>query len=319
MFRIVRTVLLAAALLATGLGVDAAEWPQKPVRAVVPFPAGGASDRLARSFAEELSRALNQQFVVDTRSGAAGAIGTEVAAKAEPDGYTFLFGPANPLTIVPHLRKTPYARDDLVPVARLGTYVSAVAVRNSLPATSLAEFVALAKAKPGTLRFGSSGVGAASHIRIEALKLAAGIDVIHVPYRGGSEELQDLLGEHIDAMTENIIFPHAKAGRLRMLAMIADERHPEFPDVPTVREAGYPEMNTPLTFAVFAPAGTPQPIIARLNHEVVKIAKLPEMRDRMLQIGFTMGYDTPEQIKAVVAEEYAIYEKIIRAANIKAE
>jgi len=286
---------------------------------VVPFPAGGATDNLARAFAKELSEALGQPFVIDNKAGAAGSIGTDLVAKAPPDGYTFLFGPANPLTIVPHLRKTPYVLEDLVPVARLGTYIAGLAVRNSLPVKSLKEFVELAKAKPGQLTFGSSGNGGMAHIRIEALKQAAGIDVIHVPYKGGPPEMQDLLGDRLDAMTENIIFPQAKAGNLRMLAIIGEERHPDFPDIPTVREAGYPEINTPGTFAVFAPRGTPEAIIKKLNAEVIKIAKTPQMRERMMAIGFAMAFDTLQQIKAAVEQEYAIYGKIIEAGGIKVE
>ena len=218
---------------------------------------------------------------------------------------------------MPFLRKTPYTLNDFVPVARLGTYIAGLAVRNSLPVNSLQEFVALAKAKPGQITFGSSGNGGMAHIRIEALKQAAGIDVIHVPYRGGPSEMQDLLGDRLDAMTENIIFPMAKAGELKMLAIIGDQRHPDFPDVPTVGEAGFPELNTPGTFAIFAPRGTPQSIIARINAEAVKIAKMPEIRDRMMTLGFVMGYDTPSEIKTAVDQEAAIYGRIISLGNIK--
>jgi tripartite-type tricarboxylate transporter receptor subunit TctC len=296
-----------------------ADWPTRPVTAIVPFPAGGATDNLVRAFAQKLSDALGQPFVVTNYGGAAGGIGTEQAAKATPDGYTFLFGPANPLTIVPYIRKTTYKLDDFIPVARLGTYIAGMAVRNSLPVNTLQEFVALAKSKPGQITFGSSGIGGMAHIRIEALKQAAGIDVLHVPYRGGPAEMQDLLGDRLDAMTENIIFPMAKAGRLKMLAIIGDHRLPDFPNIPTVAEAGFPELNTPGTFAIFAPRGTPPAIVTRLNAEVVKIARQPEMREQMLTIGFDMGYDTPQEIKAAVDKEAEIYQKIIRAGNIKAE
>jgi tripartite-type tricarboxylate transporter receptor subunit TctC len=313
-------ILVVAAFFLFPVVADAqADWPTRPVTAIVPFPAGGATDNLVRAFAQKLSDALGQPFVVTNYGGAAGGIGTELAAKATPDGYTFLFGPANPLTIVPYIRKTTYKLDEFIPVARLGTYIAGMAVRNSLPVNSLRDFVALAKSKPGQITFGSSGIGGMAHIRIEALKQAAGIDVLHVPYRGGPAEMQDLLGDRLDAMTENIIFPMAKAGRLKMLAIIGDHRLPDFPNIPTVAEAGFPEMNTPGTFAIFAPRGTPPAIVMRLNAEVVKIAKQPEMRDQMLTIGFDMGYDTPQEIKAAVDKEAEIYQKIIRAGDIKAE
>jgi tripartite-type tricarboxylate transporter receptor subunit TctC len=313
-------ILVVIAILLFPIFADAqADWPTRPVIAIVPFPAGGATDNLVRAFAEKLSDALGQPFVVTNCGGAAGGIGTELAAKATPDGYTFLFGPANPLTIVPYIRKTTYKLNDFVPVARLGTYIAGMAVRNSLPVNSLQEFVTLAKSKPGQITFGSSGIGSMAHIRIEALKQAAGIDVLHVPYRGGPAEMQDLLGDRLDAMTENIIFPMAKSGKLRMLAIIGDHRLSDFPNIPTVAEAGFPELNTPGTFAIFAPRRTPATIVTRLNAEVVKIARLPEMRDQMLTIGFDMGYDTPQEIKAAVEKEAEIYQKIIRAGNIKAE
>lgn len=312
-------VCAAFILSLPALSIAQTDWPTKPVRVIVPFGPGGATDALARAFTIKLSESLNQPFVVDNRGGASAAIGTEIAAKAAPDGYTFLFSPANPLTIVPYLRTTPYTRDALVPVARLGTYIAGLAVRNSLPVRSLSEYVALAKAKPGQLTFGSTGTGSMSHIRIEAFKQAAGIDILHVPYKGGAAELQDLLGERVDAITETLIFPLAKAGKVRLLAIIADQRHPDFPDVPTVREAGYPEINTPGNFAVFAPRGTPQRIISRLHDEVVKISNLPEMRERMMLIGFAMGQDSIEELKAAIDDEYVVYGRIIKAANIKAD
>jgi tripartite-type tricarboxylate transporter receptor subunit TctC len=311
-------LLVAAILLWPAVAAAQADWPNRSVTAIVPFPAGGATDNLVRAFAQRLSEALGQPFVVVNHGGAAGAIGTGLVAKAAPDGYTFLFGPANPLTIVPNLRSTSYALDDFVPVARLGTYIAGLAVRNSLPVNSLQEFVALAKTTPGKITFGSSGIGGMAHIRIEALKQAAGIDVLHVPYTGGPAEMQDLLGDRLDAMTENIIFPMAKAGRLKLLAIVGDARHPDFPDLPTVGEAGFPELNTPGNFAIFAPRGTPQSIVTRLNAEVVKIAKTPEMRDAMMTVGFAMGYDTPEEMKKAIDDEAKVYARIIRAGNIKA-
>lgn len=317
---IAAAMLLAPTLFVPGGAAAQTDWPTKLVRAIVPFPAGGATDSLARSFAEALSRELGQTFLIENRSGAAGAIGTDAVAKAAPDGYTILITPANPLTIVPYLRKQlPYAREDLVPVARIGTYVAALGVRPTLPVHTVAELVALAKAQPGKISYATSGYGGGAHIRLEALKLAAGIDMVNVPYKGGSEELTDLLSGNVDAMTENIIFAQAKVGKVRLLAMVSDQRHPDFPDVPTIAEAGYPEMNLPLSFAVFVPKGTPRAIIDRLNAATVKASHDPDLAARMLTIGFSMGFETPEQITKELDDEYALYGKVIRAADIHGE
>lgn len=295
------------------------DWPSKPVRAIVSFPAGGATDNLARAFAKELSDSLGQQFVVDNRGGAAGSIGTDAVAKAAADGYTLLFGPANPLTIVPHLRKTPYTLDDLVPIARLGTYVAGVAVRKSLGIDSMKEFVALATRDPGKLTFGSSGIGGMSHIRLEALKAAAGIKVVHVPYKGGAELLQDLMGERIDMMIENLFFPQVKQGQVKMIAVVGDRRLPDFPSIPTVAEAGFPEMNTPGTFAIFAPRGVSQAIVSKLNAAVIQIAQTPAMQRRMMDLGFMMEFDTSEELGRKIRDEYALYGRIVRAAGIEGQ
>lgn len=310
---------MAAVLLmaASAPAFAQAEWPARPVRAVVPFPPGGATDSLVRAFTVKLSESMGQPFVVDNKGGASGAIGTEFVANAAPDGYTLLFSPSSPLTILPLLRKTPYARDALVPVGRLGTYVAGFAVNNSLPVKSLAEYVALAKSKPGQLTFGSTGVGSMGHIRVEALEQSAGVKILHVPFSGGAPVLQALLGNQVNTMADSAIFPLVKEGKLRLLAIISDQRHPDFPDVPTVREAGYPAINTPGTFAVFGPQGMPQQIVSRLNAEIVKISQLPDIRKRMMAIGFNMGQDSVSELNDTIEKEYGIYKKIVDNADIK--
>jgi tripartite-type tricarboxylate transporter receptor subunit TctC len=181
------------------------------------------------------------------------------------------------------------------------------------------EFVALAKASPGKLSFGSAGIGAVSHIRVEVLMRTAGIELVHVPYRGSAEALNDLLANNVQIMIENIVFPHVKAGKLTMLAMLAEKRHPDFPDVQTVQEAGYPDFNTPLWWGLFAPPGTPPAILDKLNAATVALAATPDMQQRMLALGFTTGTDSQAELKADIAKQDALYTKIIAEAKIKNE
>ena len=313
-----KLLLVVACLtsLLSGIAAAQSDWPQKPVRVIVPFAPGGSNDAIARQFCEPFSQALGQQFVIDNKGGAGGAIGTEAAAKSPGDGYTLLVGPSAAFTVIPHLRKPPYTLDEMIPVARLGTYIAGLAAHPSLPANSMRELVALAKAKPGSISFASSGIGAVSHIRLEAFKLAAGVDLVHVPYRGSAEAINDLLAGHVQLQTENIVYPHVKAGRLKMLAMIYDQRHPDFPDVPTVAEAGYPEMNTPLWYGLFAPPGTPTGVVERLYAESMKLARTPDMQARLMSLGYAVGFETPAELREVLHREDALYEKIIREAKI---
>jgi tripartite-type tricarboxylate transporter receptor subunit TctC len=313
-----RRTALGSVLLLTTLA-HAQKWPERSIKAVVPFPAGGSTDNIARIFAKELAEALAQPVVVENRGGGAGSIGTENVVRAPGDGYSLMFSSAFPLTLVPQLRPTSYTVDDLVPVARLGTYISGFVVRSSLPVKTLKEYVEMAKAQPGKLTFGSSGAGGLSHVRIEALKQAAGINVTHVPYQGGAAAMQDLLGDRIDTMAENIIFPHVKSGKLRMLAILAETRHPDFPDVPTAREAGFPELNTPAVFAAFAPKGTPAAVVQALNAEIVRISRKPQVREKLMGLGFQAGEDTVQEVRAAVAGENAVYARLVKSAQLKAD
>jgi tripartite-type tricarboxylate transporter receptor subunit TctC len=314
-----RALVCAAFALVRWENANATDWPQHPVRVIVPFAPGGSTDAVARPFAEALSRVFGQQFVIDNKGGAGGALGTEAMVKSAPDGYTICVCPSGSFTIIPHLRPLPYARDDAVAVARAGTYLAGLTVHPSLGVRTVQEFVALAKAKPGKINFASSGLGTVSHIRVEILKRAVGIDLVHVPYRGSAEALNDLLADHVQVMIENIVYPHVKAGKLTMLAMLADKRHPDFPDVPTAAEAGIADVATPLWWGFFAPAGTPQPILDRLNAEAVKIAGTEEMRDRLLRMGFAAGTDDMPSLRADVLKQDGIYKKIIAEAAIRNE
>ena len=216
-------------------------WPTRPVKLILPYAPGGATDFIGRPWAEKLQQAFGQPFVIDNRGGASGAIGTEAAARSTPDGYTLLLTPGATLTVLPLLRKVGYdARKDFVPVADVGDLVCGFVIVPSLGITSIKELVDYARKNPGKLAYGSAGLGTYSHMRIEMLKLKAGIDILHVPYRGSADALNDLLSGQVQMMNEINVLPHVKAGKLKLLDINYGTRHPDFPDVPTLTEAGYP-------------------------------------------------------------------------------
>lgn len=307
-----------AALMMTA-GAAQAEWPERPVKIVVPFAPGAGADAIARPYAEGLSKALGQQFVIESRGGAGGVIGFEAVIKSPADGYTVLFGHSAGLTMLPHLRQVSYRIDELIPVARLGTQVGAVVVHPGLGVKTLAELVAKAKAAPGTVSAGVAGIGTAGHIRLEILKRAGGMDMLLVPYRGNGELTNDLLAGVVQVATGNNFYPFVKAGRLTALAMTSDQRLPEFPDVPTVAEAGFPDVNVPFWYAAFLPPGTPQPIVTKLHDAIVALAHTPDMQQKLTQVGFVTGYDTLDELPKAIARENANLGKVIRDADIKSE
>ena len=312
-------VLAAVPLLAGSLAAAAQSWPSRPVKIIVPYAPGGSTDNAARGFADKLSTALGQQFVIENKGGAAGAIGVEAGAKSPPDGYTFVVLPAATVTVLPHGRKTPY--DPFKDFAYVGRFVFGTltfAVNPSVPANSMREFIAHAKANPGKLLYGSSGVGAMPHITFEVLKEMAGIDVVHVPYRGGAEAINDMLANHVQAAGESNTMPHAKAGKAKLLAVIDTERHPDFPDVPTMAEVlpGYDVVNW---FGMAAPAGTPSEVVQRLSDELNKAAAMPDVKARMLPLGLRPSADTPAQMTAVVRQEYDRYGALVKRHNIQME
>ena len=312
-------LMLGAALAALPAGAQEA-WPTKPVRLIVPYAPGGASDTLARPWAERLSQALGQQFVIDNKGGAGGQLGTEAAAKSAPDGYTLLVGPNAPMTVLPHLRKVPYDPfKDFVSVARAGDLVCGFALHPSVPANNLQELIAYTKSKPGTVHYGSAGLGTATHLRIEMLKLRTQADIVHVPYRGSAEALNDLLGGHVQMMNEIVLLPHVKAGKLKLIAINYPTRHWDFPDVPTLTELGYPNSDVPIMYAVWAPKGTPQAIVDRVNAEFVKLAQTPDMQARMREIAVVVPLQTPAEMDVTMQADSAANAELIKAANVKLE
>ncbi len=295
-------------------------WPEKPVRIILPYAPGGATDAIGRPWADKLSQAFGQQFVIDNRGGASGMIGVETVVKSAPDGYTFLLTPNSAIAIVPYLRKAPYdATKDLMPVGRVGDIVGGFVVHPSVGVKTMQELIAYAKKNPGKLTYGSAGLATSTHLRIEMLKLRAGINILHVPYRGSADALNDLLAGNVLMMNEIVVYPHVKAGKLVLLAVNHSERHWDFPNVPTLREAGVPDADVPIWFAMFAPAGTPKDIISRLNAKMAEIAKTDDMKAKMRAIGVSIPVQSPEDLGKHLAADIKANLDVIKAANIKVD
>jgi tripartite-type tricarboxylate transporter receptor subunit TctC len=294
-------------------------WPDKPVKLILPYAPGGGTDLIGRPWAEKLAQSFGQQFIIENRGGAGGMIGTEAAAKAAPDGYTFLLTPNATLSVLPSLRKTPYDPKSFLPVGRVGDFVTGFSMHPAVGPKTFKEMIEYAKANPGKLSYGSAGLGTATHLRIEMLKYRAGIDILHVPYRGSADALNDHLPNTVQMMNEINTIPHVKAGKLLLLNINNATRHPDFAEVPTLTECGYANSDVPIWYSLFAPAGTPKPIIAKLNAKIVEIASSEEMRDRMRSINTVVPTQTPEEMVAYLEEDTARNVELIKATNMKLE
>ena len=312
--------LAALSLLASSWSSEAQTWPDRPVKIVVPFAAGGGTDVIARPWAEELSRHFGQPFVIENRGGASGIIGVESVIKSPADGYTLLVSGNSPLTLQPILRKTTWdPRKDLMPVGRLGDFVTGFAVHPSTGIKSMAELLDYARKHPGKLAFASAGQGSGTHLRLEALKLKTGVDILHVPYRGSADGLTDFLAGNVQLMNEIVVLPYAKAGKVTMLAMSHTSRHPDFPNVPTLTEVGIRDADLPIWMSMWAPAGTPAEIVQRLSARIAEVARSTDMKKKMLAISVDIPVQTPAEISTVLSDEINRNETIIKAANIKVE
>ena len=317
-------IRLVGATLAAGVSTRhsarAQSWPDRAIKLIVPYAPGGATDLIARPWADKLSQAFGQQFVVENRGGASGMIGVEAASKAPPDGYTLLLTPNNPLTILPSLRKMPYdAANGFEPIARIGDMVCGFVIHPAVGPKTFQEMVDYAKKNPGKLAFGSSGLGTATQLRLEMLKLKAGIDILHVPYRGNADALNDILANNVQMMNEINPMPHVKAGKLILLDISYPERHPDFPGVPTLFEVGYGEAYVPSWYSIWAPAGTPREIIDKLNAKMVEIANTPEMKARLLAINVAFTPQTPEEMGRHLVDDTKRVAELIRLTNLKLE
>lgn len=318
------TLALCAALLAPWTAFAQA-WPAaKPLRMVIPFPAGGATDIIGRLVAQKLAGALGQQVVVDNKPGAGGTIGADLVAKAPPDGYTILMATSSTHSIGPALSaRLPYdAFKDFAPVALVANAPSVLVVGQSFPAATAQELVALLKKNPGKYNFGSSGIGTYPHLAAEMLKLrAGGLFVVHIPYRGTGLVITDLVAGQIGFLMDSIVSaqPHIRDGRVRALAVSGTRRSGSLPNVPTFAEAGVPGMDFSNWFGVFAPAGTPAEVVSRLNRELNAIVRSPEVADLLARSGAEPAGSTPEQFAKIYRDEYENWKIVIQRAGIKAE
>jgi tripartite-type tricarboxylate transporter receptor subunit TctC len=311
--------LIAGNLAAYGVVADAQTWPTKPVRLVVPYVPGGATDLVSRTVAERLSAVLGQQVVVDNRPGATGTIAFDSVAKSSPDGYTVVTA-ADSLTLLPSMFKniTFDPRTSFTPIALMSTQPLVLAVHVATPATTVKEFIALAKAKPGTLTFASSGIGTSQHLSGEWIKKMTGIDMQHVGYKGGGQAIVELSGGQVPVavLGSSTVIPQMKAGRVRILAVTSKKRSAALPNVPTLSESGLTGFDVYQWTAMLAPAKTPKPIIAKLNADVAGVLKQPAVRERLESAGFEAQAGSPAEVEALIRDGMIQWGKLIKELKL---
>ncbi|MBK0392651.1 Bug family tripartite tricarboxylate transporter substrate binding protein [Ramlibacter algicola] len=317
-----RQALAALALSATGAAWAQAAWPTRPVRIVVAYPPGGVSDAVARSLADRLGPALGQSVIVENKAGASGSIGLDAVAKST-DGHTFGFAAISPVALNPHLGKSPFdPQKDLVPVVGVMDSPVLLLATSATQAKDLRELLAAARAKPGSIRWATSGPASLGHLMLEQLKAAAKVDISHIPYKGGGQQINDALSGQFEVLSVNAggaITQHVKAGKFRVLAVGAPARLDPFPDVPTLAEAGYPAANLSSVFGLFAPAGTPATVVEKLNAEVNRALANADVRARLAAGDNVPTGGTAAAFARLIAQESANNARIIKAANIQVD
>ena len=317
--RILVGVGLAAAAVAFA---QAQDFPSRPVRFIVPFSPGSATDALARILGQKLADAWGQQVITDNRPGAGSVVGTNIAAKSIPDGYTLISVSASHAVNATLYSKLPFDPvKDFAGVTRVASVPNVLVVGQHVQAKNLVELINLAKAKPGVLNYGSAGIGAASHLNAEAFNSAAGLKMTHIPFKGFTEQLTEIYAGRVDLTwaPQILAMSHIKAGKLRPLAMSTAKRSSALPEVPTVGEAGVPGFVFDPWFAVLVPAATPKPVINKLNADIIKVLQLPDVRDRLLGQGAEPVWDTPAELDAYLRSEVAKLGKIVRASGARVD
>jgi len=322
----VKTMLKTGLLLAMALAAlpaQAAEWPDKPIRVILSVPAGATPDVTARLVFPGLMQQLGVSLVADNRAGGGGVIGAEIAAKSAPDGYTLFISSPGALTILPHMRKNiPYDTiRDFAPVSLISIGPFVLMTHPSVPAKTVKELIALAKAQPGKLNYASAGNGVANHLAGELFKQMAGVDIVHVPYKGAPQAVTDVLAGHMNMMFNSVapIVAHIKTGKIRVLGIASLQRSPQLPDVPTIHESGVPGFEAVNWFGMFAPAKTPRAIINRVNGALVKTVKTPELQAQFIALGADPVGSTVEEFAAFVKRDMEKYEKVVRISGAKVD
>jgi len=313
--------LPAGLFLLCAFSALAQDYPSRPIHLIVPYTPGTGADILSRVLGPKISERWKVAVVTDNRPGATGNIGAAEAAKSTPDGYTLLLT-ATSFTTNPALKPAPFDPvKDFEPVALLATGALGVYVNPQVPAKNMREFVALAKSQPGKLYYSSPGNGGPQHLAMELLKLETGMDIVHVPYKGAAGAISDLVGGHVQSMISALqtVAPHVQSGRLRMLAVMSTRRSDAFPDVPTLKEAGMPDLEVETWYAMFAPAGTPQAIVSRLNGQLNELLKEADVKDVIEKQGLVPGGGTPQALGARVKRELVSWTRVVRAAKIQAD
>jgi len=318
----VRELVAAALGMALAHGAAAqATYPTRTITMVVGFAPGGGTDTVARIVAQKVGASVGHSVVVENKPGAGGNVATGDVARSAPDGYTILLGSVGSLAVAPHLiAKLPYdPLRDLAPITMAVEFANVLVVQPSVPAGTVAEFVKLAKDKPGTITYGSSGIGGAGHLAGELLKLMAGADIVHVPYKGGGPAMQGMLGGQVSAIfaTPVTAGPHIKAGKVRAIATTGATRAAYLPDVPTIAESGYPGYEATNWYAFLAPAGTPKPVLERLQRELVQALKAPDVRESLDKQGIEAKPGTPEELRKYMERELATWGRVVREAKIQ--
>ena len=319
--RALNTALAALALLIPASAL-AQSWPDHAIRLVVPFPAGGPTDIIARVVGQAMTDALGQPVVIDNRGGAGGVTGTDQVARAAPDGYTLALSSAGALSISPSLQRMPYnSTRDLTPITLVAKVPELLVAPAASTARTLEDFIAAAKARPGAFNFASTGPGGMPHLAAELLKATAKIDMVHVPYSGAAPAVTDLLGARTEMMFADIpvLLPHVQSGALRALAVGSAKRVPMLPDVPTTAEKGLPAVEAENWYGIVAPAATPPAIAIKLNATIVSALRSPQVRDKLTPLGAILIGDTPEEFKAYILSEEAKWAEVVRVSGAKLE
>ena len=313
-------LLTGLSLLLSPTLAAAQDFPTKPIRLIVPFPAGGPNDIIARVIGQRMSELLKQPVLIDNRGGQGGVLGTDAVAKATPDGYTIAISSAGALAISPSMEKVAYdTRKDLQPITLVAKVPEMLVVATNVPAKDMNELIALARAQPGKLNFASSGPGSLPHLAGELLKLTAKIDIVHVPYRGAAPAVNDLLGQQVQMVFLDlpVLLPQVKAGGLRAIAVGAPQRVPTAMEVPTTAEAGMPDLLIENWYGMVAPVGTPAAVVATLNRVAIEAMRDPAVKEKLASQGAELIGDTPEHFRGFIDDEIKKWEKVIKDAGVE--